>query len=79
MISSQPLNLDGRWGTADDVHIFMSSAAQRESPNPISVHCLMLSSYLFFCLPLIVAPFTLTTTRTLSSPRPSVGFFNPGP
>ena len=30
----------------------------RESPNPIPVHSLMLSSHLFFCLPLLLAPFT---------------------
>ena len=47
-ISSQSLNLGGRRGTTDDVatipfHPSLSSAALRESPNPIPVHSLMLS------------------------------------
>ena len=58
------LNLGGRRGTTDDVatipfHPSLSSAALRESPNPIPVHSLMLSSHLFFCLPLLLAPFTV--------------------
>ena len=64
LISSQSLNLGGRWGTTDDAatipfHPSLSSAALRESPNPIPVHSLMLSSHLFFCLPLLLAPFTV--------------------
>ena len=62
-ISSQSLNLGGRRGTTDDIatitfHPSPSSAALRESPNPVPVHSLMLSSHLFFCLPLLLAPFT---------------------
>ena len=62
LISSQSLNLVGRRGTTDDVatipfHSFLSSDALRESPNPIPVHSLMLSSHLFFCLPLLLVPF----------------------
>ena len=46
-ISSQSLNLEGRRSTTDDVatihfHSSLSSAALRESPNPILVHSLML-------------------------------------
>ena len=64
LISSQSLNLGGRRGTTDDVakmpfHLSLSSAALRESPNPILVHSLILSSNLFFCLPLLLAPFTV--------------------
>ena len=63
LISSQYLNLGGRRGTTDDVatipfHPSLSSAALRESPNPIPVHSLMLSSHIFLCLPLLLAPFT---------------------
>ena len=63
-LSSQSLNLGGRRGTTDDAatipfHPSLSSAALRESPNPIPVHSLMLSSHLFFCLPLLLAPFTV--------------------
>ena len=36
---------------------FLSSAALSESPNSIPAHSLMLS-HLFFCLPLLLAPFT---------------------
>ena len=61
-ISTQSLNLDGCRGTTDDVaaipfHLSLSSAALRVSPNPMSVQSLMLSSHLFFCLPLLLAPF----------------------
>ena len=71
LISSQSLNLGGRRGTTDDVatipfHPSLSYAALRESPNPIPVHSLMLSSHLFFCLPLLLAPFTVPCR--LSSP-----------
>ena len=64
LISSQSLNLGGRRGTTDDVATItfypsLSSAAPRESPNPIPVHSLRLSSHLFFCLPLLLAPFTV--------------------
>ena len=64
LISSQSLNLGDRRGTTDDVatipfHRFLSSAALRESTNPIPVHSLMLSSHPFFCLPLLLAPFTV--------------------
>ena len=60
----QSLNPGGRRGTTDDVatipfHPSLSSAALRESPNPIPVHSLMLSSHLFFCLPLLLVPFTV--------------------
>ena len=64
LISSQSLNLGSRRGTTDDVatipfHPSLSSAALRESPNSIPVHSLMLSSHLFLCLPLLLAPFTV--------------------
>ena len=49
LISTQSFNLGGHQGTADDVATIpfypsLSSAARRESPNPIPVHSLMLSS-----------------------------------
>ena len=54
----------GRRGTTDDValipfHPSLSSTALMESPNSIPVHSLILSSHLFFCLPLLLAPFTV--------------------
>ena len=61
--SSQSHNHAGRRGTTDNVatipfHLSMSSVALRESPNFVPVHSLMISSHRFFCLPLLLAPFT---------------------
>ena len=63
LIPSQSLSLDGRRSTADEVaakpfHLSLFPAAVWESPNSIPIHFLMLSSRLFFCLPLL-APFTV--------------------
>ena len=74
LISSQSLNLRGRRGTTDDVatipfHPSQSSAALRESPNPIPVHFLMLSSHPFFCLPLLLAPFTVPCRIVFAMPE----------
>ena len=74
LISSQSLNIGGRRGTTDDVatipfHPPLSSAALRESPNPIAVHSLMLSSHLFFCLPLLLAPFTVPCRTVFDMPE----------
>ena len=71
-LSCQSLNLGGRRGTTDDVatipfHPSLSSAALRESPNPI--HSLMLSSHLFFCLPLLLAPFTVSCRIVFAMPE----------
>ena len=71
---SQSLNLGGPRGTTDDVatipfHHSLSSAALRESPNPIPVHSLMLSSHLFFCLPLLLAPFTVPCRIVFDMPE----------
>ena len=74
LISSQSFNLGGHRGTTDDVatipfHPSLSSAALRESPNPIPVHSLMLSSHLFFCLPLLLAPFTVPWRIAFAMPE----------
>ena len=74
LISSQSLKLGGRRGTTDDVatipgHLSLSSAALRESPNPIPVHSLMLSSHLFFCLPLLLAPFIVPCRIVFAMPE----------
>ena len=73
-ISSQSLNLDGRWGTTNDVatipfHLSLSSAALRKSPNSIPVHSLMLSSHLFSCLPLLLVPFTVPCRIVFAKPQ----------
>ena len=77
LISSQSINLGGRRGTTDDVATMafhpslssLSSAALRESPNPIPVHSLMLSSHLFFCLPRFLAPFTVLCRIVFAMPE----------
>ena len=66
-----PLTLEG---TTDGVaaipfHPFLSSAALRESSNPIPFHSLMLSSYLYFCLPLLLAPFTVSCRIVFAMPE----------
>ena len=73
-ISSQSLNLEGRRITTVDIatipfHPSLSSAALKESPNPIPVHSLMLSSHLFFCLPLFLAPFTVPCRIVFAMPE----------
>ena len=67
-------HLGGRRGTTDDVatlpfHPSLSSAALRESQNPIPVKSLMLSSHLFFCLPLLLAPFTVPCRIVFAMPE----------
>ena len=74
IISSQFPNLGGHQATTDDVatipfHPSLSSAVLRESPNPIPIHSLMLSSYLFFCLPLLLAPFTVPCRTVFAMPE----------
>ena len=74
LISSQSLNLGGRHCTTDDVatipfHHSLSSAALREFQNPIPVHSLMLSSHLFFCLPLLLVPFTVPCRIVFAMPE----------
>ena len=74
LISSQSLNLGGRRGTTDEVatipfHHSLSSAALRESPNPIPIHSLMLSFHLFFCLPLLLASFTVPCRTVFAMPE----------
>ena len=82
-------HLGGRRGTTDDVatipfHHSLSSAALRESLNPIYVYSLMLSSHLFFCLPLLLASFTATCNIVFAMPEylemwpyhPSFRFFS---
>ena len=62
----------------------LSFAALREAPNHIPVHSLMLSSHLFFCLLLFLAPFTFPWKTVFAMPEDlemwphhlSVHFFN---
>ena len=59
-----PITLGGRRGTTDEFatipfHLDLFSAAQVELAKSIPVHSLILSSHLFFCLPLFLFPFTV--------------------
>ena len=70
---SHSLHTEGHWGTTGDVatipfHLSRSSAALKESSNPIPIHSLMLSSYLF-CLPLLLAPFSIPCRIVLVMPE----------
>ena len=54
-----PITLEGRRGTTDEfatipVHLDLFSAALVELAKSIPVHSLILSSHLFFCLPLFM-------------------------
>ena len=74
LILSQSLNLGGCRGTTDDIatipfHHSLCSAALRESPNPIPVQSLMLFSHLFFCLPLLLPPFTVPCRIVFAMPE----------
>ena len=59
-----PITLEGRRGTTDEFasipfHLDLFSAAPVELVKSIPVHSLILSSHLFFCLPLLLFPFTV--------------------
>ena len=59
-----PITLEGRRGTKDEFatisfHLVLFSAALVELAKSIPVYSLILSSYLFFCLPLFLCPFTV--------------------
>ena len=66
-------SLFDRWGTKDDrattvLHSSLFSAFRRASPNFNPVHSVMLSSYLFFCLPLLLPPCTVPCRIICASP-----------
>ena len=59
-----PITLEGCRGTTDEFatipfHLDLFSAALVELAKSIPVHSLILSSHLFFCLPLFLFPFTV--------------------
>ena len=74
LISSQSRNLGDLRGITDDVatipfHHFLSSEVLKQSPNTIPVHSLMLYSHLFFCVPLLLAPFTVPCRIVFTMPE----------
>ena len=67
-------HLGGRWGTADEFatnlfYLVLFSAALVELAKFIPVHALILSSYLFFCLPLFLFPFTVPCRIVFAKPE----------
>ena len=66
-------SLFDRWGTKDDrattvLHSSLFSAFRRASPNFNPVDSVMLSSHLFFCLPLLLPPCTVPCRIIFASP-----------
>ena len=69
-----PITLEGRRGTTDEFatipfHLDLFSAALVELAKSIPVHSLILSSHLFFCLPLFLFPFTVPCRIVFAEPE----------
>ena len=69
-----PITLEGRRGTTDEFattpfHLNLFSAALVELAKSIPVHSLILSSHLFFCLPLFLFPFTVPCRIVFAKPE----------
>ena len=69
-----PITLEGRRGTTDEFatipfHLDLFSAALVELAKSIRDHSLILSSHLFFCLPLFLFPFTVPCRIVFAKPE----------
>ena len=69
-----PITLEGRRGTTDEFatipfHLVLFSAVLVELAKSIPVHPLILSSHLFFCLPLFLFPFTVPCRIVFARPE----------
>ena len=69
-----PLTLEGRRGTTYEFatipfHLVLFSAALVELAESIPFHSLILSSHLFFCLPLFLFPFTVPCRIVFAKPE----------
>ena len=69
-----PITLGGRRGTTDEFatipfHPDLFSAALVALAKSIPVHSLILSSHLFFCLPLFLFPFTVPCRIVFAKPE----------
>ena len=69
-----PITLEGRRGITDEFvtipfHLVLFSAALVELAKSIPVHSLILSSRLFFCLPLFLFPFTMPCRIVFAKPE----------
>ena len=66
-------NREGLWGTTDDfttsfLHFYLFSTALLDLANSRPVHSLMLSAHLYFCLPCLLPPFTVSCKMVLFRP-----------
>ena len=68
-----PITSDGCQGTTDfatiPFHLVWFSAALVELAESTPVHSLILSSHLFFCLPLLLFPFTVPCRIVFAKPK----------
>ena len=69
-----PITLKGCRGTTDEFatipfHLVLFSAGLVELAKSIPVHSLILSSHLFFCLPLFLFPFTVPCRTVFAKPE----------
>ena len=69
-----PITLEGHRGTTDEFatipfHLVLFSAALVDLAMSIPVHSLILSSHLFFCLPLFLFPFTVPCRIVFAKPE----------
>ena len=69
-----PITLGGRRGTTDEFatipfHLDLFSAALVKLAKSIPVHSLILTSHLFFCLPLFLFPFTVPCRFVFAKPE----------
>ena len=69
-----PITLEGRQSTTDEFatipfHLDLFSAALVELAKSIPVHSLILSSHLFFCLPLFLFAFTVPCRIVFAKPE----------
>ena len=72
--NTNPITLGGRRGTTDEFatipfHLDLFSAALVELAKSIPVHSLILSSHLFFCLPLFLFPVTVPCRIVFAEPE----------
>ena len=68
------MTLEGCRGTTDEFatipfHLVLFSAVLAELGKSIPVHSLILSSHLFFCLPLFLFPFTVPCRLVFTKPE----------
>ena len=69
-----PITLEGRQSTKDEFatipfYFVLFSAALVELAKSIPVHSLILSTHLFFCLPLFLFPFTVPCRIVFAKPE----------